>query len=75
MLIIYTLNYRRGVLSMKGKVIYVDFSSKTKRATYAETPNNMGFWSRLLYSFKKIFGLSETQQKHKPDSFNFKQMV
>lgn len=60
---------------MKGKVIYVDFSSNAKKVTYAEAPNNKGFWTRFLIFIKKMFRFPEKQHKHRQDTYDYKRMM
>jgi hypothetical protein len=60
---------------MKGKVIYVDFASRTRKDAYAETPIKKGVFARLIDGIRMNFRFSEESGKLRNETYNFKHMM
>jgi hypothetical protein len=60
---------------MKGKIIYVDFATGTKKVAYAEEQKNKGLLTIIKEKFKKAFSANEEPDKLKKEVYNFKRMM
>jgi hypothetical protein len=60
---------------MKGKVIYVDFNSKAKKAAYSENTSNKGFIRKLFDNILKLFKFPEKPGRQNQENYFFKRMV
>lgn len=60
---------------MKGKVIYVDFNSKAKKAACSENTSSKSFIHRLFDKILKLFRIPEEPRRQSQEDYFFKRMM